>query len=102
MDRAKAAASVLSLVSNLCRNHMTVDIDTSSWYSLDMLRCLYRGLVDYCAPLCYLYAQHGSCAAIFCSMYARFWCRLHTIDDTAGKDATLISLCVLFLHLLEV
>lgn len=35
-------------------------------------------------------------------MYARFWCRLHTIDDTAGKHATLVSLCVLFLHLLEV
>ncbi|KAL3154472.1 hypothetical protein ABBQ32_013938 [Trebouxia sp. C0010 RCD-2024] len=28
-------------------------------------------------------------------------CRLHTIDDTAGKHATLVSLCVLFLHLLE-
>ena len=39
---------------------------------------------------------------MFCTMYARFWCRLHTIDDTAGKDATLVSLCVLFLHLLEV
>lgn len=39
---------------------------------------------------------------MFCSMYARFWCRLHTIDDTAGQDATLVSLCVLFLHLLEV
>lgn len=39
---------------------------------------------------------------MFCGMYARFWCRLHTIDNTAGKDATLVSLCVLFLHLLEV
>ena len=35
-------------------------------------------------------------------MYARFWCRLHVIDDTAGKEATLISLCALFLHLLQV
>lgn len=61
-----------------------------------------RGLVDYAAPLCYLYAEKASCAAMFCSMYARFWCRLHTIDGTAGKDATLVSLCVLFLHLLEV
>lgn len=40
--------------------------------------------------------------AMFCSMYARFWCRLHVIDDTAGKEATLISLCALFLHLLQV
>ncbi|DBB03987.1 TPA: hypothetical protein ACH3X1_013053 [Trebouxia sp. C0004] len=60
-----------------------------------------RGLVEYAAPLCYLYAEQASCAIMFCSMYARFWCRLHTIDNTAGKDATLVSLCVLFLHLLE-
>jgi len=58
--------------------------------------------VEYAAPLCYLYAEQASCAVMFCSMYARFWCRLHTIDNTAGKDATLVSLCVLFLHLLEV
>lgn len=64
--------------------------------------CGCRGLVEYAAPLCYLFADQASCAALFCSMYARFWCRLHTIDDTAGKHATLVSLCVLFLHLLEV
>lgn len=61
----------------------------------------FRGLVDYAAPLCYLFADQASCAVMFCSMYARYWCRLHTIDDTAGKHATLVSLCVLFLHLLE-
>ncbi|KAL0040686.1 hypothetical protein WJX79_001665 [Trebouxia sp. C0005] len=60
-----------------------------------------RGLVEYAAPLCYLYAEQASCAVMFCSMYARFWCRLHTIDNTAGQDATLVSLCALFLHLLE-
>ncbi|KAA6421890.1 MAG: hypothetical protein FRX49_08209 [Trebouxia sp. A1-2] len=48
-----------------------------------------RGLVEYAAPLCYLYAEQASCAVMFCSMYARFWCRLHTIDNTAGQDATL-------------
>ena len=66
--------------------------------------CCYgcRGLVEYAAPLCYLCADQASCAVLFCTMYARFWCRLHTIDDTAGKHATLVSLCVLFVHLLEV
>ena len=58
--------------------------------------------MEYAAPLCYLFADQASCAVLFCSMYARFWCRLHTIDDTAGKHATLVSLCVLFVHLLEV
>ena len=58
--------------------------------------------MEYAAPLCYLYPEQSSCMAMFCSMYARFWCRLHVIDDTAGKEATLISLCALFLHLLQV
>ena len=58
--------------------------------------------MEYAAPLCYLYAEQASCAVMFSSMYARYWCRLHTIDNSAGKDATLVSLCVLFLHLLEV
>ena len=67
-----------------------------------LLYCGCRGLVEYAAPLCYLFADQASCAVLFCSMYARFWCRLHTIDDTAGKHATLVSLCVLFVRLLEV
>lgn len=61
-----------------------------------------RGLVEYAAPLCYLYAEQSSCMAMFCSMYARFWCRLHAINDTGGREATLIPLSALFLHLLQV
>ncbi|KAL0056276.1 hypothetical protein WJX82_009498 [Trebouxia sp. C0006] len=83
-----------------CLLGKTASGETQGAYpSSGLLPC--RGLVEYAAPLCYLYAEQASCAVMFSSMYARFWCRLHTIDNSAGKDATLVSLCVLFLHLLE-
>ena len=95
------ATGQASLCQVICINiggwHTCVVTDTAHTYSCDC-----RGLVDYAAPLCYLFADQASCAVMFCSMYARYWCRLHAIDDTAGKHATLVSLCVFFVHLLEV
>ena len=94
---AGQASSCQGICTNICLLHLSGLANTAH-----ACACGCRGLVDYAAPLCYLFADQASCAVMFCSMYARYWCRLHTIDDTAGKHATLVSLCVLFLHLLEV
>jgi hypothetical protein len=59
-------------------------------------------MATYLAPLCYLYEQPAAAYRVFCAMYGRYWCRLHTLNVQAAPSAGLPVLCRTFLELLQV
>jgi hypothetical protein len=58
----------------------------------------FRGLVNYAAPLCFLYASKEPVYFALRAMFAQHWCRLNAVRSGAGG---LLSLLRLFEDLLR-
>ncbi|CAM9134338.1 unnamed protein product [Chrysoparadoxa australica] len=57
----------------------------------------FRGMVNYAAPLCFLYESHEPVYFMLREMWARYWCKLNAIRSA---DGCLIHLLQLFENLL--
>ncbi|GAX73915.1 hypothetical protein CEUSTIGMA_g1365.t1 [Chlamydomonas eustigma] len=60
-----------------------------------------QGIAFLVAPLCYLYEHPADVYRLFRSMYARFWCKLHSMSCKVGNSPALPGLIRTYEHVLQ-
>jgi hypothetical protein len=52
----------------------------------------FKGLADFVAPLCFVYAQPAELYFCFREMWMRYWCKLHAFSSAPGSLLPLVKL----------